>query len=147
MAAGDSAMVSRRSLLFAWDVPPDQEEPWRRFLQELADPPYEQEYAQSRRALGVRAVSVWLAPKPSGGGVVIVCLEAEDPERVLGELLAASDAHFDSWCGTQMRKLFGFYLARSERVAEGELLFTWSEDDPQGEHEGPNDSGLNEKGR
>jgi len=123
----------------AWDIPPDQEEPWRRFLQELADRRYE-EYAQSRRALGVTAVSVWLAPKPSGGGVAIVCLQAEDPERVLGELVA-SDVPFDSWCGTQMRKLFGFDLAQSERLVEGELLFTWSEDDSQGEHEGPNYSG------
>ena len=139
MAAGDSAMVSRRSLLFAWDVSPDQEEPWRRLLQELSDPRYG-EHAQSRRRLGVTAVSVWLAPKPSGGGVAIVCLKAEDPEWVLGEL-AASDAFFNSWCETQMRKLFGFDLARSGRVAEGELLFTWSVDDPQGEHEGPNDSG------
>ena len=139
MAAGDSAMVSRRSLLFAWDVSPDQEEPWRRLLQELSDPRYG-EHAQSRRRLGVTAVSVWLAPKPYGGGVAIVCLQAEDPERVLGELVA-SDVPFNSWCETQMRKLFGFDLAQSERLVEGELLFTWSEDDPQGEHEGPNYSG------
>ena len=87
------AMVGRTSLL-VWDVPPDREEPWRRLLQELSGPRYE-EYAQSRRRLGVSAESVWLAPKPSGAGVAVVYLKAEDPEWVLREL-AASDTPFDS---------------------------------------------------
>jgi hypothetical protein len=134
MADGDGGNVVSRSLLLAWDVPPNQEEPWRRFLQELSDSRYE-EYAQSRRRLGVTAESVWLAPKPSGGGVAIVYLEAEDPERVLGEL-AASGAPFDLWYGTQTRRLFGFDLARSPRVGSGELLFAWCEGVP-GEHEAP----------
>ena len=139
MADGDSGnVVSSRSLLLVWDVPPDQEEPWRRFLQELSDPRY-QEYAQSRRHLGVSTELVWLAPKPSGGGVAIVYLEADNPERALDEL-AVSEAPFDSWYGTQMRRLFGFDLARSPRVADGELLFAWCEDVP-GEHEAPKDSG------
>jgi hypothetical protein len=125
-------------LLFAWDVPPDQEEPWRRYLQELSSSPYE-EYAQSRRRLGVTAESVWLAPKPSGGGVAIVYLEAETLEWALREL-AASDAPFDSCYGTEMRRFFGLDLARFPRVAPGELLFAWRDDVP-GEHEVPIDSG------
>ena len=40
MAAGDSGNVVSKSLLLAWDVPPDQEEPWRRFLQELSSSRY-----------------------------------------------------------------------------------------------------------
>ena len=87
------AMVGRVSLL-AWDVTADQEEPWRRFLQELSGSRYE-EYAKSRRRMGISAESVWLAPKPSGGGVAVVYPEAEDPEWVLREL-AASDTPFDS---------------------------------------------------
>jgi hypothetical protein len=118
------AKVGRTSLL-VWDVPPDREEPWRRFLQELSGPRYE-EYAQTRRRLGVSAESVWLAPKPSGGGVAVVYLEAEDPEWVLREL-AATDTHFDSWYGSQMRRPSGLDLARLPRVAPGELLFTWGE--------------------
>jgi hypothetical protein len=141
MASGASEMVSR-SLLLAWDVPPDQEEPWRRFLQELSDSPNYEEYAQSRRRLGVTAESVWLAPKPSGGGVAIVYLQAENPERALGEL-AASEAPFDSCYGTQIRRFLGMDLERFSRVAPGELLFAWREDDP-GEHEAPNDSGERE---
>ena len=86
----------------------------------------------SRRRLGISAESVWLVPKPSGGGVAVVYLEALDPERVLGEL-AASDMPFDSWYSGAMRKLFGFDLARLPRAASSELLFTWRDDRAQGE--------------
>jgi hypothetical protein len=139
--ATSSGNSGSRSLLLAWDVPPDQEEPWRRFLQELSDARYEQ-YARSRRRMGVRAETVWLAPKPSGGGVAIVYLEADNPQGVLGEL-GASEAPFDSWYGREMRRLFGMDLARLERVGSGELLFAWREDVP-GEHEAPKDSGERE---
>ena len=120
-------MVGRSSLL-AWDVPADQEEPWRRFLQEISGSRYE-EYAESRRRLGVSAESVWLIPKPSGGGVAVVCLEADNPERALCEL-AGSEAPFDLWYGREMRKLFGFDLVRLPRVAGGGLLFAWGDGDP-----------------
>jgi hypothetical protein len=142
MAAGDGGNVVTRTLL-AWDVPPDQEEPWRRFLQELSDSRFEQ-YAQSRRRLGVLTESVWLAPKPSGGGVAVIYLEAEDPEWALREL-AASDTPFDSWYGTQMRRLFGFDLARLPRVTDSELLFAWCEDVP-GDHEASKESGERDSG-
>jgi hypothetical protein len=130
--------VTSRSLLLAWDVPPDQEEPWRRFLQELSDCRYE-EYAQSRRRLGVTTESVWIAPKPSGGGVAILYLEAENPEWVLREL-AASDAPFDSCYGTEIRRSNGLDFAWFPRVAPGELLFAWRDDVPD-EHEALKDSG------
>ncbi len=120
----------------AWEVSADQEEPWRRFLQELSGLRGE-EYTESRRRLGISAESVWLAPKPSGGGVVVVILEAEDPEQALElperalELAlrepAASDIPFDSWYGRRMRELFGWDLARLPRVVGGELLFGWRE--------------------
>jgi hypothetical protein len=131
------AMAGRASLL-AWNVPADQEEPWRRFLQELSGPRHE-EYAKSRRSLGILAESVWLAPKPSGGGVAVVYLEAEDPERALGEL-AASEAPFDWWYGMEMRRLFGCDFARLPRVAGGELLFAWQEAAGEGEQEPPEGS-------
>jgi len=125
-------------LVLVWDVPPDQEEPWRRFLQELSASRYEQ-YAQSRRRLGILTESVWLAPKPSGGGVAIVYLKADNPERELREL-AAADAPFERWYGREMRRLFGFDLARLERVASGELLFAWR-DDVSGEYGKPEEVG------
>ena len=122
------AMVGR-SLLLAWDVPVDKEEPWRRLLQELSDTSREEEYVGSRRRLSISAESVWLVPKPSGGGMAIVYLEAEDPERALREL-AASVAPFDSWYSRRVRSLFGIDMARLERVAGGELLFAWRDGVP-----------------
>jgi hypothetical protein len=126
-----------RSLLLAWEVPPDPEEPWRRLLQELsyARRGEEEEYVKSRRRLGVLAESVWLVPKPSGGGMAVVYLEALDLERALGEL-AASEAPFDSCYSEGMRLLFGFDLARLPRAASGELLFAWRDSGP-GEREAP----------
>jgi hypothetical protein len=129
------AMVGRRSVLLAWDVSADQEEPWRRFLQELSGSRYD-EYAESRRHLGISDESVWLAPKPSGGGIAVVYLEAEDPERALREL-ATSETPFHSWYGTQMRRLFGRDFVRSSRVASGERLFTWREAAVEEEKEEP----------
>ena len=129
------AMVGRRSSLLAWEVSADQEEPWRRFLQELSGPRYE-EYAESRRRLGISAEYVWLSPKRSGGGVAVVYLEAGDSERVLREL-AASNTPFDSWYGTEMRKLFGYDFTRLPHVAGGELLFAWQEAAGEVEQEPP----------
>jgi hypothetical protein len=131
-------MVSR-TLLLAWDVSADQEEPWRRLLQELSDARREEEYVNSRRRLGVSAESVWFVPKPSGGGVTVVYLEASDPERVLDEL-AASEAPFETYYSDVMGKLLGFDVVRLPRAGSGELLFTWRDDDVRGEREAPNTS-------
>ena len=130
------------NLLLAWEVPAGQEEPWRRFLQELSGPRH-QEYAESRRRLGISAESIWLAPKRSGGGVAVVYLEAEDPEWTLERTLrdlVASDAPFDSWYGAQMRKFFGCDLARLPRISGAELLFAWPEPSGQGTQEPPEGS-------
>ena len=135
------AMVGRASVL-TWEVPADREEPWRRFLQELSGPRRE-EYAESRRRLGISAESTWLAPRRSGGGVAVVYLEAQDPgwtlDRALREL-AASDDPFDSWYRTQMHALFGCDFARSQRVPGGEFLFGWREVPGEGDPEPPEGS-------
>jgi hypothetical protein len=130
------ATVGRSALLLAWEVSAVQEEPWRRLLQELSYARGGEGYVESRRRLGVSAESVWLVAKPSGGGVAVVCLEASDPERTLGEL-AASEAPFDSWYSGAMRKLFGFDLARLPRAGGSELLFTWRDDRGPGGREAP----------
>jgi len=134
-------MVGRTSLLL-WDVPADREEPWRRFLQELSGPRYE-EYVESSRHLGISATSVWLASKPSGGGVAIVFLEAEDPEWALRELMAelgAPKTPFGKWLGKEMHNPFGSGFVRLRRVAGGELLFAWRETSGAGEQQPPEDS-------
>jgi hypothetical protein len=135
----DSTGAIGRASLFVWQVSADQEEPWRRFLQELSGSHFE-EYADSRRRLGISAESVWLAPKPSGGGVAIVYLEADNPEWALRELvaeLATPETPFDSWYGTQMHELFGCDFVRSPHLVGGELLFAWREVSGEGEQEEP----------
>jgi hypothetical protein len=127
-SGGGSANSGSSTLVLAWDVPPDQEEPWRRLLQELSGSRYEQ-YAQSRRRLGILSESVWLVPKPFEGGVAIICLETLDPERVLHEL-GASNGPFDFWYSAAMRKLFGFDLSRVAGAESGELLFAWRDGGP-----------------
>ena len=132
MASGGSANGRGRRglLLLAWRVSANQEEPWRRLLQEISEArrAKEEEYVGSRRRLGILAESVWLVPtEPRGGGLTVVYLEASDPERVLGGL-AASEAPFDSCYAGRMRKLFGFDLARVPRVGSGALLFAWHDD-------------------
>ena len=131
----DSTCSTGQASLFVWQVSVDEEEPWRRFLQELAGPRLEG-YAESRRRLGIFAESVWFAPKPSGGGSAVVFLEAEDPERALRELvaeLAASETPFDSWLRREMHDLFGCDFAQLPRAARGELLFAWREASGEGE--------------
>ena len=126
MSVNSTGAIGRGSLL-VWQVSADQEEPWRRFLQELSGPRFE-EYAESRRHLGIFAESVWFAPKPSGGGIAVVWLEAEDPERAPRELvaeLAAPETSFDSWFRREMHELFGCDFAQLPRAARSELLFAW----------------------
>jgi hypothetical protein len=133
----DSTCSTGRASLYVWQVSVDEEEPWRRFLQELTGPRLEG-YAESRRRLGIFAESVWFAPKPSGGGSAVVFLEAEDPERALRELvaeLAASGTPFDSWLRRGMHERFGCDFAQLPRAASGELLFAWREASGEGEQE------------
>jgi hypothetical protein len=133
----DGTGATGRTSLFVWQVSADQEEPWRRFLQELSGSRYE-EYAESRRRLSIFAESVWFAPKPSGGGIAVVWLEAEDPERALRKLfaeLAASETSFDSWFRREMHELFGCDFAQLPRAARSELLFAWREASGEGEQE------------
>jgi hypothetical protein len=128
MSVESTGNAGRASLL-AWEVSAAKEEPWRRFLQELSGSHYE-EWVGSERRLGISSMSVWLAPKPSGGGIAVVFLEAQDPERALRELiaeLAAAETPFYSWLGKEMHSLFGCNFARLPRVAGGELLFAWPE--------------------
>ena len=126
-------------MLLAWEVSANQEEPWRRLLQELSDARREEGYVQSRRRLGVSAESVWLVPKLCGGGMAVVYLQALDPEWALREL-ATSEVPFDSWYSRGTRKLVGFEytldFARVPQAAGGELLFVWCDNAP-GEREVP----------
>ncbi len=138
----DSTDAIVRASLFAWQVSANQEEPWRRFLQELSGSRFE-EYAESRRRLGISAEAVWLVPKPSGGGVAIVYLEADNPEWAVRKLvaeLATPETPFDSWLMKEIHDLFGCDFGRLPRVVDGELLYTWREASGEGKQEIPKGS-------
>jgi hypothetical protein len=124
-------MADRRGLLLlACDISAEQEEPWRRLLQELSDAgsKEKEEYAQSRRRLGISVVSVWLVPsKPRGGGLAVVYLEASDPERVLGELVE-SETPLETYYNGAMHKRLSLEVVRLPQADSGELLFAWRDD-------------------
>ena len=96
-------------------------------------------HATAWDALSRSAESVRFVPKPSGGGVTVVYLEASDPERALGEP-AVSEAPFETYYSGVMGKLLGFDVVRLPRAGSGELLFSWRDDDVRGEREAPNTS-------
>jgi hypothetical protein len=123
-------MADRRGLLLlACDISAEQEEPWRRLLQELSDAgsKEKEEYAQSRRRLGISAESVWLVAKRSGGGLAVVYLEASDPERVLGELVE-SETPLETYYNGAMHKRLSLEVVRLPQADSGELLFAWRDD-------------------
>lgn len=124
-------------MLLAYDISADQEEPWRRLLQELSeDGCNEEEYVQSRRRLGISAESVWLVAKRSGGGLAVVYLEAADPKRVLGELVESETPLETYYYYGAMHKRLGLEVVRLPQAESGELLFAWR-DDVRSEREEP----------
>jgi len=121
------------TLLLAWDVRADQEEPWRRLLQELSEAHWQEEHVAACRRLGISVESIWFVPKVGGGGTGVVYLEAEDPARVMRELVD-SGTLFESWGIRGMGRFFGFGFSpdsvRVSRVVSGEILFSWRDGVP-----------------
>ena len=130
---GGSGTGGGRSLLLAWDVRSDGEEPWRRLLQELSGGHWQEEHVAACRRLGISVESIWFVPKMGGGGTAVVYLEAEDSERTMGELVA-SGTLFDSWGIGGMGRFFGFGFSldpvQASRVVGGEILFSWRDGVP-----------------
>ena len=125
--------VDSGTLLLAWDVRSDREEPWRRWLQELSEAHWQEEHVAACRLLAISVESIWFVPKMGGGGTVVIYLEAEDPERTMRELVA-SGTLFDSWGIGGMGRFFGFGFSldsvQASRVVAGELLFSWRDSVP-----------------
>jgi hypothetical protein len=132
-SSGGSGTGGGRGLLLAWDVRSDGEEPWRRLLQELSEPHWQEQHVAACRRLGISVESIWFVPKMGGGGTAVVYLEAEDPERTLRELVA-SETLLESWGIGGMGRFFGFGFsldsAQASRVVAGELLFSWRDGVP-----------------
>jgi hypothetical protein len=121
------------ALLLTWDVRSDAEEPWRRLLQELSEAGQQEEHVEACRRLGISVESIWFVPKMGGGGMAVVYLEAEDPERTMRELVD-SEMLFDSWGIGGMGRFLGFGFSPDSvhvsRVVSGEILFSWRDGVP-----------------
>lgn len=108
-----------RAITFALPILPGKQEAWRRCLQEMLDV-YRSDYEAFRRRLAMTKVSVWLTEMP-GGNMVIVHIEAEEPETILPKL-AASDLPFDRWLRQQVLELHGLDVTQPTRMVTELLL-------------------------
>jgi hypothetical protein len=76
---------------------------WRAFIEQLNGPRH-QEFADSRRKVGVRE-RTFLQQTPMGD-LVIVTLEGDDPGAAFGQMLTATD-DFSKWFGEQAMAAHG----------------------------------------
>ena len=95
-------------IVFAEPIVAGEEEPWRRFLQELEGSRTE-EYEDLKRRIGVRDVRVWLQ-RAAVGDLAIAHLEVEEPQEIL-KLLAAADEPFDRWIKARLNEFHGLDLS------------------------------------
>ena len=102
-----------RAITFALPILPGKQEAWRRCLQEMLDV-YCSDYEAFRQRLGMTRVSTWLTEMP-GGNMVIVHLEADEPETILPKL-AASDLPFDHWLRQHVLELHGLDVTQPTRM-------------------------------
>jgi hypothetical protein len=112
-----------RTITFALPILLGKQEAWRRCLQEMLDV-YCSDYEAFRRRLGMTKVSVWLTEMP-GGNMVIVLIEAEEPETILPKL-AESDHAFARWLRQHVLELHGLDITQptrmvTELVLEGQV--------------------------
>lgn len=108
-----------RAITFALPILPGKQEAWRRCLQEMLDV-YRSDYEAFWRRLAMTKVSVWLTEMP-GGNMVIVHIEAEEPETILPKL-AASDHAFDRWLRQHVLELHGLDVTQPTRMVTELLL-------------------------
>lgn len=111
---------------FAFSLPilPGQEEEVRRVGKLVSESgELREEYAASRRKLGISEEKVWIQRTPIGQAM-IVYWETEDPQRTLREIADSQDEFV-----TQFRQLIlssapGLDLSK-EQPLPNELLFSW----------------------
>lgn len=110
------------AVTFAWPVVGGKSEAWRRFCQELLGTARD-DYAASRRRLGITRETAWLTGSPPRE-MVILALEADEPGTVLARL-ACSTHPFDHWFREQLRACHGIDLARLPPGTTPELVLDW----------------------
>ena len=117
------------SIAFAGPILPGKEEPWRRFLQELAGS-RSQEYGTLKQRLGILTEWVWLM-RTRDSMTVIACFEAQDPQQALTRLMA-SEEPFDLWFKEKLREFHGYDLTRLREGWYPELVFALGGHRPYG---------------
>jgi hypothetical protein len=108
------------SIAFAGPILAGKEEPWRRFLQELAGS-RSQEYATLKQRLGILTERVWLMRRRDSE-TVIAYFEAQDPQQALTRLVG-SEEPFDMWLKEKLREFHGCDLARLREGWYPEMVF------------------------
>jgi hypothetical protein len=108
------------SIAFAGPILAGKEEPWRRFLQELAGS-RSQEYATLKQRLGILTERVWLMRRRDSE-TVIAYFEAQDPQQALTRLVG-SEEPFDLWLKEKLREFHGCDLARLREGWYPEMVF------------------------
>ena len=99
-------------IVMAGPLLPGKEEPWRRFVQELAGS-RAGEYEEMKRRLGIQNETMWLMRVPRDvyrGELVFVRLEAAEPEKVLRRL-KASEHPFDLWLKDRLMEFHSYSLS------------------------------------
>jgi len=111
------------ALAFVASILPGKQEAWRRFYQALEGSRCHQ-YEELHKRLHVTNELTWLAEMPQGD-MVIVYLEADDPEGMIQDL-AASNLPFDCWFKEQLLELYGLDVQKHRAKQLNELVFAWS---------------------
>jgi hypothetical protein len=79
---------------FAVPILPGKIESWRKYVQELNGPRWD-EYRRSRQRIGLNVEQVWLQNTPDGDQC-IVRMETDNPTKVF-EYFRTSQEPFDTW--------------------------------------------------
>ena len=117
-------------MAFAEPIVTGEEEPWRRFLQEL-EGSRTREFEDLKRRIGVRGMKVWLQ-RTAGGDLAIVYLEVERPRELL-KLFAVADEPFDRWIKARIKEFHGldFFDPNGRRPVPELILGTDREPHPE----------------
>jgi hypothetical protein len=100
---------------FAIPVIPGKEELDRNTLAEMSESRRD-EYEAAARKAGIKRQVVWHQQSPDGT-VAVVFIEADDPERALGEFGSSEDP-FNSWFRDQMKEVHGIDISEPAPPAE-----------------------------
>ena len=111
----------RRFSVFAMPLVPGGADTVRRMREEALGP-RRSEYEESRRRLGISEERAWIQSTPAGE-MVLVYLEAEDPQRAL-QGMAESQEPYDVWFRQYIQDAHGVDISR-EQAPPPEPAFEW----------------------